>query len=171
MFSICFSCSLLGSSRRGSCVGAVMTIRDRLLCSITWNPVKEERGAKASVEHSCCCGFHAWSRGKSFKITWLCPGNDPRRKSPEDPCQNSRVMSFLHSVRNKVHKWEKWNNWSSLSLKGNWQKAGAGDFNALKCSWKPVVLKKCNTGKGSVFSTAICGKLEGAEILQGMLLG
>lgn len=98
---------------------------------------------------------------------WLCPGNDLRRKSPEDRCQNSCVMSFLHSVRNKVHKWEKWNNWSSLSLERNWQKPGAGDSNTFKCSWKQPVLKKNNTGNGAVFSTARCGRLEGVGELKG----
>lgn len=72
-------------------------------------------------------------------------------------------MSFLHSVRNKVHKWEKWNNWSSLSLEGNWQKTRAGDFQMFL---EKNGAKKNNTGNGAVFSTAICGRLEGAGDLQ-----
>lgn len=140
MFSICFSCSLLGSSRRESHVGAVRTIRDCLLCSITWNP--EERGAKASVEHSCCCGQFMPEAGANLLKSRDCVLEMTQGGKALSTLAKTPVMSFLDSVRNKVHKWEKWNNWSSLSLEGNWQKAGAGDFNTFKCSWKPVVLKK-----------------------------
>lgn len=148
MFSICFSCSLLGSSRRGSHVGAVRTIRDRLLCSIAWNPATEERGVKASVEHSCCCGQFMPEAGENLSKSHDCVLEMTQGGKALSILAKTPVSClFLHSVRNKAHQWEKWNNWSSLSLEKNWQKPGAGDLSTFKCSWKPVALKKKDTGK------------------------